>query len=160
MSKAPLSTAPIRTPDDVPALVSAVTAAARQLTEAVARENAALRARTREPLTALAEDKSAAASHYQKCLTQLETATDGYRALMPSQREALQQCGRLLAQEADENARLLTVAVEISRRFMQTVADAARALTPNAPGYSSTGTLGNSQRTSARTPALSLDRSL
>jgi hypothetical protein len=33
MSRAPLSTAPIRTPDDVPALVSAVTAAARQLTE-------------------------------------------------------------------------------------------------------------------------------
>ena len=55
MSRAPLSTAPIRTPDDVPALVSAVTAAAGRLTEAVARENAALRARTREPLTALAE---------------------------------------------------------------------------------------------------------
>ena len=155
-----MRTAPIGTTDDVSAHVGAVTAAARQLTEAVARENAALRARTREPLTALAEEKSAAATHYQKCLAQLEAATEGYRALTPLQHEALQQCGRLLAQEADENARLLKVAVEISRRFMQTVADAVRALTPNAPGYSSTGTLGNAQRTSARTPALSLDRSL
>jgi hypothetical protein len=146
--------------NNVPALVGAVTEAAERLTEAVARENAALRARTREALTALAEEKAAAASHYQKCLGQLEAATEGYRALTPSQREALQQCGRLLAQEADENARLLAVAVEISRRFMQTVADAVRALTPNAPGYSSTGALGNGQRTSARTPALSLDRSL
>jgi hypothetical protein len=144
----------------VPALLHAVTAAAGRLTEAVARENAALRARTREPLSALAEEKSAAASHYQKCLTQLETATEGYRALTPSQREALRQGGRLLAQEADENARLLRVAVEISRRFMQTVADAVRALTPKTPGYSSTGALGNGERTSARTPALSLDRSL
>jgi glutamyl-tRNA reductase len=152
--------APISTADDVPALVGAVTAAAGHLTEAVARENAALRARTREALTTLAEEKSAAAGHYQKCLSQLETATEGYRALTPSQREALQQCGRLLAQEAEENTRLLKVAVEISRRFMQTVADAVRALTPNAPGYSSTGALGNDQRTSARTPALSLDRSL
>jgi hypothetical protein len=157
MSKTAMLAAPAPA-DDVPALVGAVTAAAGRLTEVVARENAALRARTREALTALAEEKSAAASHYQKCLSQLETATEGYWALTPSQREALQQCGRLLAQEANENARLLKVAVEISRRFMQTVADAVRALTPNAPGYSSTGALG--QHTSARTPALSLDRSL
>jgi hypothetical protein len=159
MSKAAMRAAPAPA-DDVLALVGAVTAAAGRLTEVVARENAALRARTREALTALAEEKSAAASHYQKCLSQLETATEGYRGLTPSQREALRQCGRLLAQEADENARLLKVALEISRRFMQTVADAVRALTPNAPGYSSAGTLGNGQRTSARTPALSLDRSL
>ena len=159
MSTAQRDAAPMNVAD-VPALLRAVTAAAGRLTESVARENAALRARTREPLTALAEEKSAAASHYQKCLGQLEAATEGYRTLTSAEREALRRDGRLLAQEADENARLLRVAVEISRRFMQIVADAVRALTRNAPGYSSTGILGNAERTSARSPALSLDRSL
>lgn len=160
MSTAPTRTTATTSTDDVPARVNDVTAAARRLIEAVARENTALRGRSREGLTALATEKAAATDLYQGCIAALDTATEGYRTLTAAQREALQHYGRLLAQEADENARLLKVAVEISRRFMETVADAVRALQPDAPGYSRTGVLGSGARASARAPALSLDRSL
>jgi hypothetical protein len=146
--------------DDVAARVTDVTAAARRLADAVARENTALRGRSREGLTALAEEKAAATDIYQRRLAALDTATGGYRALTVDQHEALRHCSRLLAEEADENARLLRIAVEISRRYMATVADAVRALQPAAPGYSSTGALGTGAPASARAPALSLDRSL
>lgn len=160
MNTALISTAAAATTADVAARVTDVTAAARRLADAVARENTALRGRSREGLTALAEEKAAATDLYQRCLAALDTATGGYRALTLDQREALRQCGHLLAEEADENTRLLRIAVEISRRYMATVADAVRALQPGAPGYSSTGALGNSAPASARAPALSLDRSL
>jgi hypothetical protein len=165
MSTAPMSTAALSasaatSTGDVPARVADVTAAAQRLTEAVARENTALRGRSRVGLTALAEEKAAATNLYQGCLAALDAATEGYRTLTVDQREALRHCGGLLAREADENARLLKVAVEISRRFMETVADAVRALQPGAPGYSRAGVLGGGARASARAPALSLDRSL
>lgn len=160
VNKELVSTAAAIGTDDVPARIAHAAAAARRLTEAVARENAALRRRSREELTALAEEKAAATGLYQESLAALNTATQEYRTLTADQREALQQCGRLLAEEADENARLLRIAVEISRRFLETVADAVRALQPGAPGYSSAGVLGGDARASARAPALSLDRSL
>lgn len=108
----------------------------------------------------LAEEKAAAARLYQQHLADLEQATQGYRTLSTAERKALQHASALLAQEAEENACLLKVALAISRRFMDCVADAARALTPGAPGYSSTGALGHGQHAAARVPALSLDRSL
>ena len=165
MSKNPASTvaiSPAAATDTghVPARAAAAAAAARGLAEVVARENAALRGRSREGLTALAEEKAAATNLYQQCLAALDTATEGYRTLTTDQREALRNCGRLLAEEADENARLLRIAVEISRRYMTTVADAVKALQPGAPGYSRTGVLGSGAHALARAPALSLDRSL
>jgi hypothetical protein len=165
MSTAPMSTAAMSKTaapgmDDVSARVTDVIRAARRLTEAVSCENAALRGRSQEGLTALIEEKASATDVYQGCLAALDAATEGYRTLTADEREALRQCGRLLGEQADENARLLKVAVEISRRFMETVADAVRALQPGAPGYSETGVLGSGARASARAPALSLDRSL
>lgn len=145
---------------DASALVAAVTMAAGQLMETIARENTALKGRTRARLAALAEEKATATRLYQQHLAELEQATQGYRTLSIAQRKALQQASALLAQEAEENARLLKVAVAISRRFMACVADAARALTAGTPGYSSTGALGDGPRPTARAPALALDRSL
>ncbi len=141
-------------------LLAAVIAAGQRLSEAIARENSALRGRAREGLAALAEEKAAAAGLYQACLAELDQATHGYRALSAGEREALQQAAARLAHEAEENARLLRIALEASRRFMAAVADAVRALAPGATGYSPTGALGTAQRATARAPALSLDRSL
>ncbi len=145
---------------DVSSLVAAVTTAANRLANAVAQENAALRGRAKGELALLAEQKATAARLYQRHLADLEQATGGYHTLSSVQRKALQQASEVLAKEAEENVRLLRVAVEISRRFMACVADAARELTPGAPGYSRTGVLGSGGRPSTRAPALSLDRSL
>lgn len=152
--------APDKPERDIAALVATVASASQRLAEAASRENAGLRGRIREALPALAKEKATAAEDYEAHLAALEEASDGFTLLTEEQRKELRALTGTLNTVADENALLLRVALATSRRLMETVSEAAKELAQEPPGYASDGSPGHGRRPTARTPALSLDRSL
>lgn len=144
----------------IPDLVAAVAEATRRLVDATTLENAGLRGRVREELPALARRKAAAVDDYEARMADLEQASEGFTLLSEDQRSELKALTGTLTKIADENALLLRVALATSRRLMASVCDAAKELSPEVPGYARDGKPGHGRRPTARTPALSFDRSL
>lgn len=152
--------APDRPTVDIPALIAAVAEATRRVADAASRENAALRGRERLNLPVLARQKAAAAEAYEARLATLERASEGFTLLDEEQRAELKALTATLTQVADENALLLRVALATSRRMMDSVCAAAKELASDPPGYARDGKPGHGRRPTARTPAITFDRSL
>lgn len=135
----------------------AITATTR-LAQVVAEENAALRESRWTDVRALAEEKAAAARNYE---TKVQAILDVGRALDEVD-AGLRQRLRGMGERADalmaENASLLRVSSEATRRLVEAFADAARELAPRAQTYSRAGAMGGGRGASAA--SVSLDRSL
>jgi hypothetical protein len=132
-----------------------------RLADVLLRENAALGDGRRDELAGLTAEKIAASRAYEALLRSFADNPDTLAAIDDDQRRRLRQLGDKLIAVAKENARRLEVAVEAHRRFMDTVAEAARSLAPGPGTYSRNGSIGPARTARAVAPvAVSVNRSL
>jgi len=133
------------------------------LTHVLERENDAIRGRNTEDVRALASEKASAARTYE-ALVGLLTADDGAtgtNGIGDTDRAALAEASRRLDGAMAENTRLLAAALETHRRFMDAVADAARAAQKGPETYSNTGAVAGGGRVAGRIAApVSIDQAL
>jgi hypothetical protein len=132
-----------------------------RLADVLLRENTALGEGRRDELAGLTAEKLAACRAYEALLRSFADNPDTLAAIDDDQRRTLRQLGDKLIAVAKENARRLEVAVEAHRRFMDTVAEAARSLAPGPGTYSRNGSIGPARTARAVAPvAVSVNRSL
>ncbi len=135
--------------------------AMQRLTDALARENEALRERRRDDLPDLVREKLAASRVYE---VQIKAITrDG--GVVAGNTDALKQrigaLARAMSALAAENHRRLRVAVEVNRRIAETVANAVKAMTPGPGVYSRHGAIDRGRPSGAGAPmALSVNHTL
>ena len=138
--------------------------AMQRLTDALARENEALRERRRDDLPDLVREKLAASRVYEvqmKAITAI--VQDG--GVVAGNTDALKQrigaLARAMSALAAENHRRLRVAVEVNRRIAETVANAVKAMTPGPGVYSRHGAIDRGRPSGAGAPmALSVNHTL
>ena len=136
-------------------------AAIVRLADVVLRENAALGEGRRDEIAGLTAEKTAACRAYEGLLRSFAENPDALAAIDDDQRRKLRQLGEKLIAVADENARKLEIAVAAHRRFMDTVAEAARAMAPGPGIYSRNGSVGPGRTARTLAPvAVSVNRSL
>jgi hypothetical protein len=132
-----------------------------RLADVLLRENAALGDGRRDELAALTAEKIAACRAYEALLKSFAEKPGTLGAVDDDQRRRLRQLGEKLMAVAGENARRLEVAVAAHRRFMETVAEAARSLAPGPGTYSCKGSVGQGRAARGPAPvAVSVNRSL
>jgi hypothetical protein len=132
-----------------------------RLADVLLRENTALGEGRRDELAGLTAEKLAACRAYEALLRSFADNPDTLAAIDDDQRHRLRQLGDKLIAVAGENARRLEVAVAAHRRFMDTVAEAARAMTPGPGTYSRKGSIGQGRTARGLAPvAVSVNRSL
>jgi len=132
-----------------------------RLADVLLRENTALGEGQRDELAGLTAEKLAACRAYEALLRSFADNPDTLAAIDDDQRRRLRQLGDKLIAVAEENARRLEVAVMAHRRFMDTVAEAARAMAPGPGTYSCNGRVGEGRAARTAAPvAVSVNRSL
>ncbi|MGF1641368.1 MAG: hypothetical protein ACFCUO_10510 [Rhodospirillales bacterium] len=132
-----------------------------RLADILAAETAALAAGRREDVARLTAEKIAACRAYEGLMKMVAADGGSLAALDADRRTRLRHLGDGIAALARDNARRLEIAVAAHRRFMDTIAEAARSLAPGAGTYSPTGGVGRGRTARAPAPiAVSLDRSL
>jgi hypothetical protein len=151
----------MNTPEDRTPRAAGAEAVIVRLADVLLRENAALGDGRRDELAGLTAEKIAACRAYEALLRSYADNPDTLAAIDDEQRRRLRQLGDKLIAVAKENARRLEVAVEAHRRFMDTVAEAARSLAPGPGTYSRNGSIGPGRTARAVAPvAVSVNRSL
>jgi hypothetical protein len=132
-----------------------------RLADVLLRENTALGEDRRGEIAGMTAEKLAACRAYEALLRSFADNPDTLAAIDDDQRRRLRQLGDKVIAVAEENARRLEVAVTAHRRFMDTVAEAARAMAPGPGTYSRTGRVGQGLTAPAAPPvAVSVNRSL
>ena len=132
-----------------------------RLADVLLRENTALGEDRRHELAGLTTEKLAACRAYEALLGSFADNPDTLAAIDDDQRRRLRQLGDKLIAVAEENARRLEVAVSAHRRFMDTVAEAARAMAPGPGTYSRNGRVGGGRTArAAAAVAVSVNRPL
>ena len=146
---------------DTPQLLAEATAALDRLATAVAAENAALRATDLPAVRTAGDEKRAATALSESGMAALRKATDNLKDLDADARGALRERHTVLASLAEENARLLRIAVETGRRFMAGMAETVARMAPGPGTYGSTGALATTRGPCQPAGlAVSFDRSL
>ena len=151
----------MNTSEDAGRHLAAVAQATKRLAAAIELENAALQARDTSALSAMTAEKASAARAYEDSFRALRRISADLTELDEGARRQFQDLSAGLAPLVDMNVRLLTIAVEAGRRFMTSVATAAKDLAPASGIYGRDGTTGGAA--ACRRPlgvAISLDRSL
>ncbi len=132
-----------------------------RLADVLLRENAALGEGRRDEIAGLTAEKIAECRTYEALLRSFADSPDTLAAIDDDQRHRLRQLGGKVIAVAEQNARKLEVAVAAHRRFMDTVAEAARAMAPGPGVYSRNGSVGQGRTARAVAPvAVSVNRSL
>ena len=132
-----------------------------RLADVLLRENAALGDGRRDEMAGLTAEKIAACRAYEALLKSFADKPGTLAAFDDDQRRRLRQLGDKLMAVAEENARRLEVAVAAHRRFMDTVAEAARSLAPGPGTYSRKGSVGQGRAARGPAPvAVTVNRSL
>lgn len=119
------------------------------LEELLEAENAALKTNHLEVVHSLLERKTALSRAYEIRVFGLKQEHDKseYDQAVMADAKTLNEVGRRVEILIEENEKLLKVALEVSRRFMDCVAQSAKQAMPGTGAYSSDGLVG------ARTPA-------
>ena len=142
-------------------LISELAADTARLIVAIDAETAALRNRDLTAFADIGQTKTAAVGAWEKRMMAVDRTLGGVRALPPEDRRVVDDLAVRLAAAAEENVRLLRVAVEAGRRTMASVAEAAKALAPGPGIYARDGSRAAPARSGAKTAiAVSFDRSL
>ena len=134
-----------------------------ELADVLAQENQALRDRQHGTLDTLLPRKDELSRAYFTRIQGLaEHAQEGeMKTVDPAVRERLRHQGELVRELVEENAKLLTIARDVSRRVLDAVAEAVKASQPQAGTYSATGKVDPSQgRAAPPTVSISIDQSL
>lgn len=122
-------------------LATGVGQAMEQLIDILKRENQALMDRDVAAVAGMVREKSAAARAYETRMKALCEALDERGELDGRYTESLERLGEVLEPLAEDNARLLKVAMEANRRLLAAVGDAIRSLNPIASAYTPKGAL-------------------
>lgn len=124
----------------------------------LARENAALRARSARALVDLGEEKRAAVAACERLLEIGSIPMDDPAA--PAAGATLIEVKARLAALMEENQQRLRVAISANRRLVETIAAAVHAKESGADAYASNGRPGRSAIRNSNTPALTFSRAL
>jgi hypothetical protein len=134
-----------------------------QLSDVLARENKALRERRHGELDILLPRKDELSRAYFTRIQGLaeHAKDDDVKAVDPALRDRLRERGEQVRGLVEENAQLLTIAREVSRRVLDSVAEAVKASQPKAGTYSAEGRV-DAARARSAPPNLpiSVDQSL
>lgn len=128
--------------------------------EVLTAENDALRKKRMEEIAALVDNKAAVSRAYESLVGGLADRPDAVRAVAAELRRHLSGLGGTLEKLMDENARLLTAAIDVNRRVLQIAAEAVKANQPGPKTYSARGALGVRRGNASRSVPMSLDRTL
>lgn len=138
-----------------------LTHALQRLSDALARENEALRQRRRADLSDLAREKLAASRIYEalmKAIAEHGGEVSGNTEALKGRMAAL---ARAIPALAAENHRRLRVAVEVNRRIAESVTNAVKAMTPGPGVYSRQGAIHRGRPSAAGAPlSLSVNHTL
>ncbi len=121
--------------------------AAMALSDALARENAALTALDLARAAAMLGEKMAAAAAFSAAVQRARKLGETHF----EQRERVKQVGTLLRDLSEENRRLLERAIFVQGRVLATIAKALPKGQAAAPRYGAAGTLTNARQTQAMT---------
>ena len=135
----------------------------KRLIELLARENAALRNHRTDDVQALVGEKEEASRAYESRIAGLSEHVDAEAmdAVDEILKDELRALGREIQDLSAENAMRLEVAMEVNRRVLHEVAEAAKSVQPGAGTYSDKGAVKNGSGRPAQTNVpISLDKSL
>jgi flagellar biosynthesis/type III secretory pathway chaperone len=141
-------------------LAAGVANAMEHLASVLERENAALTEFRPETVVALVREKSTAVRSYEAKIRALRQETSDLASLDDQRRRHLRQLGEMLAPLANENERLLRVAIEANRRLLDAFVDAVCSLSGEAANYSRRGTVGGRSVSGGKRVALSVNQTL
>ncbi len=131
------------------------------LVELMTRENAALHAKRPEDVATLLEKKVSLGRAYESRVQGLVEKPDSLAQVDQALCRRLRDLGETMHGLMEENALLLKVAIEASRRVVQSVSEAVKSSQPGPGTYSANGAVGTpSNGTAPRNLALSVDQSL
>lgn len=136
-----------------------ITVAAR-FVEVLTEENAALRKKRVGDVAALVDNKASVSRAYESLVGGLVERPEAVKAVAAELRQRLAGIGETLRALMDENARLLTAAIDGNRRVLQIAAEAVKANQPGPKTYSSRGALGARRGYAPRSAPMSLNRTL
>ncbi|OHC76567.1 MAG: hypothetical protein A3G18_13465 [Rhodospirillales bacterium RIFCSPLOWO2_12_FULL_58_28] len=132
-----------------------------RLANLLERENEALRKNRPQAVAVMLEEKSALSRAYEARVLGLKAATDDISSVDPELRERLRGLGEKIKALMEDNARYLKVAMEVNKRVMKAIADAAKSHKPGPKTYSAKGSTKSKRADAANQGvAVSINRSL
>lgn len=134
-----------------------------ELVELLEKENAALKTKRYDVVKEHSERKAALCRAYEIRVFGLkqEHDTAAYDDALREKVARLAEVGVRVDELIVENEKMLKVALEVSRRFMNCIADAVQQAAPNTGAYSSQGAIGHSGQVDKKQAAsLALDEVL
>lgn len=135
--------------------------AMERLSDALARENEALRERRRDDLPALVREKLAAGRLYEAHMKAIAETGGTVAANTEPLKQRIAVLARAIPALAAENHRRLRVAVEVNRRIAEQVTNAVKAMTPGPGVYSRYGAIDRGRPSGAGAPlSLSVNHTL
>ena len=132
-----------------------------RLAELLAKENEALHRKQPREVAQFVEEKSNLSRAYESRIQGLVERAEDLEEVDIALRDRLRRTGEKIAPLAEENARLLTIAMETHHRVVQVIADAVKSSQPGPNVYSASGAVGAGAKGAApQTAPLSVDQTL
>ena len=128
--------------------------------ELLTEENNALRGKRPQDVAGLVADKAAVSRAYETLVSGLTKEPEALKAAAPDLRDRMRALGKKLQSLMDENVRLLTAAIDVSRRVLQIAAEAAKQNQPGPTTYSAMGTMAGGGEASRSAVPMSVNHSL
>lgn len=130
------------------------------LAELLEKENTALREHHPQEIAAYMEEKDKLARTYEKRIKSLREHPQLLAEADGELKERLKLIGDKVRDLMEENARLLKIALDVGRRFMDSVAEAVKTASRRTGTYGANGSVGGAQKNAPRTLSMSLNQSL
>lgn len=124
------------------------------------KENRALRDQKPQEVAALLEEKTKLARAYESRIKGLQEKPDALAEADAELRERLKLVGEKVADLMEENAKLLKIALSVSRRVMDTVADAVKSVNAGTGAYGANGSIAERNPRAPGGVAISVNQSL
>jgi len=135
--------------------------ALERLSDALVRENEALRERRRDDLSVLAREKVAASNLYEARMKAISETGGAVTGNTDALKQRIAALARAIPALAAENHRRLRVAVEVNRRIAEQVTRAVKAMAPGPGVYSRYGAIDRGRVSGAGAPlSLSINHTL
>ncbi|TCS63004.1 hypothetical protein [Varunaivibrio sulfuroxidans] len=133
----------------------------RHLADLLEQENIALQRNKLDVVKSLLERKTSLSRAYETRVLGMDADEKGIEDIDPDDIQALRDTGRRVEALIEENAYLLKISLQVSRQFMDSVADAVQNAKPGTGAYGANGQVGGGAKAPpADNPALTLDETL
>lgn len=132
-----------------------------RLAEVLERENAALKARRREEMQEMVDEKVNIIRVYENRIQALTDAGDDMSKVDAEIKDRLTVVAGKVKRLMQENGKLLRIAIEANRRVVGIIADAVKKSAPDAGTYSKKGGMSRQDvRSATKNVAIALDQTL